>query len=443
MVFTGASAQPIPFAGTSLLWKGVDRYEVEALDTHNGRFRLEMDDHNGYMLAPEGTHPTATIDYSLQPSVNDRVTIDTRIYRFVTAITADGDVLIGATPDASWTNLTYAINDDGGVGGEYQVGSAHPHTTASIDTALDIVTLVSNSSSRIYLYCSVKSAKASSFETPCTALWKFYGDEWCRFTYGANTVMSLHREYDGSLIAGTYEGNVLRLEDGDLDSDQDIYVELLSPYSEGDSPVARKDAEDFQIHGKTGGSVGTINFYVDQQEFPGGPSKTLTYSMLREGVYRAQISDLPPFLRLQVEIFGGMGALSLHAIGLTVSTRPPHVMSLSFGEIVPPNNGDLAWINQVELDVEAAHDLYLDVYKNGVLHCTETVPVRPGYRDVYTVTVPRDTKGRRLALRLRTSYADSEGFNGFECYGAKVRHAATGNFSELEIGQGGDGRSDQ
>lgn len=452
MVFTGASSQPLPFAGTSMLWKGFDRYAIEHLDTNNGRFRFEMDDHNLFMIVPEGADPTATISYdATQPRVGNKVVIDTRTYRFVSDIpNVDGEVMIGDTADETWGRLVGAINGDTppdvtvgeDTGSAWQVASAHPHTTAVIDTNLDIITLTSTSTSRIYLYCNATYAKETIFESPGTSVWKFYGDEWCRFTYGANTVMSLHREFDGSLLAGTYEGNVLRLDDGDLDSEQDIYVEMLTPYADGDLPLNRKDAMDFQIHGKTGGATGTVNIYTDASEFPAGTAKTLVYSMISEGIWRANVEDVGAFLRAQVEIFGSMAALSFHGIGMTFSPRPQHVMALDLGDVIPPNGGDLAWINQVELDVEANHDLYLDIYKNGELHATETVTITPGIRDVYTVVPPRDTKGRRLNLRLRTSYANSEGFNGFECYSAKIRHAGTGNWSELEIGQG-DGRSDE
>jgi hypothetical protein len=444
MVFTGASGEPVPFAGTSMLWKGYDRYGVSALDTKNGRFRYEMDDHNLYMLAPEGSNPIATISYeTTNPRNGDKVIIDSRTYRFVTnEVNANGEVLIGNDADISWTNMMHAINGTGGVAGDYQVASAHPSVVATIDTSSGILTLTATPGSKLFLYCSSPYAKESVFETASTSLWKFYGDEWCRFTYGVNTIMSLHREYDGGLIAGSYEGNVIKIEDGELDSGSDIYIEMLSPYIEGDSPLTRKDPADLQIHGKTGGSVGTVNLYTDATEFPAAPNKTLSYSMMREGIWRADILDLGPFMRVQVEIFGAMSALSFHGFGVTYNARPQHVYSMDLGNIIPPNGGDLAWINQVELEIQSLHNLYLDIYKNGHLHCTETVVVDPDVRDVYTVILPRDTKGRRLAVKLRTSYASSEGFHGFETYMVRVRHQSTGNWTELSVGDT-DQRSDQ
>ena len=445
MVFAGASAQSIPFAGTSMLWKGYDRYGVEKLDTINGRFRFEMDDHQLYMVAPEGNNPVATITYdnTILPVINNKVVIDDRVYRFKSDAVpvANGDVYIGTTADEAWTNMVAAINDD--EAGVYKVASAHPKVTAAIDLGADVVTLTAATRSRMYLFSDCPSANESVFETPSTSVWKFYGNEWTRFTYGVNTVCSLHREYDGGLIAGTYEGNVLEIETGDLDSAQKIYVEMLTPFSDGDSPLTRKDPADFQLHGQTGGSTGTVNFFTDTSDFPLTPIKTLQYSLLADGIWRASLLGVLPFQKIQVEIFGSMSALSFHGLGISYTERPQHVMVLDLNNLIPGNNADLSWINQIEVDCSSDYNLYLDVYKNGLLHCTELVPVNPGVRDVYTIgPLPRDTKGRRLGIILRTSHADGEGAIGFETYAVRVRSGTTGNVTELELGSG-DGRSDQ
>lgn len=445
MVLAGSSSQPVPFAGTSMLWKDIDRYQVEALDTVNGRFRYEMDDHNMYMVAPEGGDPVAYLYYqSEQPRIGDFVRLDTRTYRFVANdVTEDGHVLIGGSADDSWTNMVNAINDtEEDPEGNYQVASPHPHVTAEINTTLNVITFTAAGyTSKLHLACSSPFAKETEFETPAVSVWKFYGDEWRRFTYGENVIMSLHREYDGTLLGGSYQGNVLKLETGDVDSTLPIFIEILTPYTEGESPISRKDPADLQIHGKTGGA-GTINLYTDGTEFPEIPIKTLDFNMINDGIYRADITDLGPFQKLQVEILGNMNALSLHAIGISCTYRPPHAMVVDLTELIPPNNADLAWITQVEFDVSADHDLYFDIYKQGVLHTRETVVVTPGIRDNYTVTIPRETKGRRLQMYLRTSQASGEGFLGFELYALRVRSGTTGNLTELDVSPT-DGRSDE
>jgi len=330
MMFTGASSQPIPYADTSLLWRGENRHGIEALNTETGRFRYSTDNHFIYMLAPEG-----------------------------------------------------------------------------------------------------------SDENP-TSMWRYGGNEWNRYTYPFN-LLSLHTDSIGRLLAGTDAGEIIELESGSGDDGEPSEVHILTPLSEGNSPIARKDPADLQLHAVTGGLFGTIDFYTDRDS---DSVKQVTFATSGSGIYRAQMNDIDAFLRIQARIQGSFVNFSLHALGITYADRPNHVVLLDLGSVIPQEGSDVAWINQVELDVDSeVTPLYLDIYKNGKLHSTETVNVTTGVRDVYTVVPPRDTKARRIGLILRTEDSPAEGFVGFELYNALVRHAATGNVTELKIGTG-DTRSD-
>ena len=63
VVLTGGSLQPIPFQGTSLLWRGQDRHGVPAINTTTGRFRIAVDAYIMYMLIPEGSDTSGNIIY--------------------------------------------------------------------------------------------------------------------------------------------------------------------------------------------------------------------------------------------------------------------------------------------------------------------------------------------------------------------------------------------
>jgi hypothetical protein len=301
MMFSGASSSPIPFAGTSLLWRGIDRYGIGALDIENGRFRMAVDNHFIYMLAPEG-------------SVNP------------------------------------------------------------------------------------------------TSIWRYADDQWWRFTYKHN-IISLHRETSGRMLAGTDDGVVLEIEKGVGDDNQPCAINILTKYVDCGVNTARKDPADLQIHTTTGGVQGVINLYMDRIT---KAAKSIPFSSTVVGSYRAQIQDIGPFLRIQYEILGSFYEMSMHAIGVSFTQRPNNTMSAFLGAIIPPDSSDLAWVNQVELDCYSPENLYLDVYKNGVLHSTELVQVTPNVRDIYTVILPRDTKARRLTMWLRTVSVAAEGQAGFE-----------------------------
>jgi hypothetical protein len=69
MIFNGTSSTPVPFSGTSLLWRDEIRHGVSPLNRDTGRFRMATDNHNLFMLAPEGddTDPTSIWKYQSEP----------------------------------------------------------------------------------------------------------------------------------------------------------------------------------------------------------------------------------------------------------------------------------------------------------------------------------------------------------------------------------------
>jgi len=66
--------------------------------------------------------------------VNQTITVGTKVYKFVAGpVAVEGDILIGASADASLNNLVNAINNDqilGTPGVDHKVLAAHPLVTA-------------------------------------------------------------------------------------------------------------------------------------------------------------------------------------------------------------------------------------------------------------------------------------------------------------------------
>jgi len=330
MSFTGASSQPIPFAGTRMLWLGHERHGVPGLNTVTGRFRCAVDNGIVYMLIPEGS------------------------------------------------------------------------------------------------------------ENP-TALWRYSDGQWQRFTYGSEVLRCLRREPDGSLLAGTTSGKVLELEHGDMDSGQPISINITTPHVDFGAPNARKTPVDVRLQALTGGAVGTLGLYLDRSL---SPAKEIPFSTSIDGIYRASVMDMDKFTRLQAKITGAFNTFVLQGFGMSFNPRPNHVMALDLGWIIPDSGADVAYLTHIELDLESAYDLELDVYKNGVIHSTLPIVVTPNVRDIYNAVPPRDIKARRIGLKLRSTHAAGEGHVGFEFFMGRVRHGVTGNITELTV-TSGDIRSDQ
>ena len=84
------------------------------------------------ILASNGTNVAAT----------NTVTIDGIVYTYVTALTpTEGQVLRGATADASQLNLIRAINHTGTPGTDYSVALAHPTVSASPTVTAGTITI--------------------------------------------------------------------------------------------------------------------------------------------------------------------------------------------------------------------------------------------------------------------------------------------------------------
>jgi hypothetical protein len=84
------------------------------------------------ILASNGTNVAAT----------NTVTIDGKVYTYVTALTpTEGQVLRGATADASQLNLIRAINHTGTPGTDYSVALAHPTVLAAPTVTAGTITI--------------------------------------------------------------------------------------------------------------------------------------------------------------------------------------------------------------------------------------------------------------------------------------------------------------
>lgn len=328
MYFSGQTLESVPPYGTSLLWRGYDRHGIFGLNIESGRFRMEVDNHNLYMLAPEGS-------------------------------------------------------------------------------------------------------------TDPTALWRYdqANQQWERFTY-PYSLLSLHREPDGSLLAGATDGKIVELEIGTQDSGADIPIEILTPIDDGGNPLGYKAPADDQVHADTGGSSGTMTFYKD-----GDANETLSYQFATSspGVYRADITALGRFLRVQRRISGSFATFLLHGFGLSYRPIPQHVVVLDGGYILPRDGANMAWLAESEFDCQSASDLSLLIYKDDVLWRTLPISVTPGVRTLYITTLPNGTKARRLRLMLKAVNGNGSGPVGFEPFGWRVRHRGSGGAIELPIAQGDQG----
>lgn len=113
MSFNGQSSNAIPMAGTSLLWKGENRHETQALNRSTGRFRMATDDHNIIMLAPEGTDEDPSSVWKYQTSPEPQWSRQTYPVTYLSVYREPSGILIAGTDDGAVHELETGTQDDG------------------------------------------------------------------------------------------------------------------------------------------------------------------------------------------------------------------------------------------------------------------------------------------------------------------------------------------
>lgn len=132
---------------------------------------------------------------------------------------------------------------------------------------------------------------------------------WYRHTYPV-TWQAIHREPDGTLLAGTSQGTVYQLDTGTTDAGTLIPVTVWTVQDDGGSPYTRKDPRDARLTLDTGGSTLSAAVHLDASATAG-----LTVSATQTGVGTtvADLSALAAWTRLQWRFSGSVAAFRLIA----------------------------------------------------------------------------------------------------------------------------------
>lgn len=249
--------------------------------------------------------------------------------------------------------------------------------------------------------------------------------QWSRCLY-PDPLLSIWNEPDGTTIAGTNNGKLLELDYGTGDESVNPSVTILTPFSDGGNPLARKDAFDLQFHADTNGNTATVNVYKDGSA---SSASSYTFSTTQPQPYRIQAEDVGSFIRAQIQVTGTFDEFQLSMLDMTFRGRPQHMNYLDTGYVIADDPADVVWLQEVEIDANSPSDLWVQVYLDDRQYCSELVSVTANVRSVYRVPLPRGCKARRPRIVVKTSAADGAGEVGFDPYFVRVRTRNSGNQS--------------
>ncbi len=488
MTLTGITTTPVTQQGITLLWRGQDRHGVEALNIVDGRFRLAVDNHVLYMLAPEGDKYTplvgsedaqwssvtgATVangiltkttanSWSTMGAVSDKYLLSGDGYVEHTITNNETDRVFGfshAGPGLIYTSIDFAIYlHPDHIFLVYEFGVPRgPFSTWEIGDTVRIAVVdgevVCSKNGVVFRTCpqaptyplqvDVTMFRISNTLGPLTIsgnwtsaanlgtniMYRFdtIRSKWYRTVY-SNNLWSLHRDPNGRLITGDADGNVWLLENGSQDNGANIDILLRTPISDNGQALRRKTAFDLTVNGDTGGDTLTLDTMLD-----GSVASAASYEVASTGdfEYRQAVYGLADFSRLQWSITGSFRRFVLRGINLSYRPHPQQRMAVDTGYLRAPGNSDLAWVEEVEISARTSSDLELIPYFDDVAEDTITIIAQPGAYTVYRVPLLRgQNKGRKPRFLLQTTAVAAVGNPGFELEWMRVRFRGTGNESE-------------
>jgi hypothetical protein len=249
----------------------------------------------------------------------------------------------------------------------------------------------------------------------------FATQRWYRHTYGKNWT-AIHREPDGTLIAGDSAGSVYQLETGTQDVTTDIPVVLWTTVDDGDAPQNEKEAQDFQIRLDTGSNAATVAIHLD-----GSTTASDSESVTKDesDIYQYNTSDLSMFRQVQFRVTGNFSTFKWLEYAFSFLVLPATRRAWNLGAF-DATDRDMSWIRRISVKANAAADMTVNLYFDGVAETAKTITVTPSVATVYDVDYGRGIKGRSPKI-LITSTAD------FIPYWATVRLRGTGGETQKDV----------
>lgn len=251
--------------------------------------------------------------------------------------------------------------------------------------------------------------------------------KWMRHTYPYN-MRVIHREPDGTLLIGDAAGHVYQLDTGTSDNGTKISLVLWTPVDDFGSPLYRKDGFDYQILADTGGDTATINLHLDNSGVSGDNASLVAATPL---LFKKNISSLGPWRRVQYRMGGNFNTFKLFEVATNHRLRPMHRFAVDTGYI-QTGKQDLNWVREVRVMACSPTDLELVMDFDGV-QSGGTVGVIPNQTSIYTVPMPKGTKGNQLRIQINAVAAPGTGEVGFELYWIEIRYEGSGNVTDKQI----------
>lgn len=342
-------------------------------------------------------NPDGTLDFDLiplninSPPINPAVAVDGNI---LTYMASDGPRLLSGTvssplraeTDLLWRGYT-----------RYDVGPVNLSGRFSMAISKNILTIVvpeatGNSGSAI-LY-------RHAFGKPA----------WYRHTYastlGSVLWMTVFREPDGTLLAGTNNGFVWVLDNAAVSADNGTAIPVVIYFKTEDygSPRTKKDPTFYTVRLDTGGTAAGLSFYLD-----GSTTAALNINPLHtgEGIFQYALDSLANHRQLTTRLTGSFTTFRFYDWSVDYIALPDGRTRWQIGPVDLGNGQDMVWLRKVKVKYVSSAAVSLSAKFDGTVRGTASIPAA-GDPTNQLAFFGRECKGSQLSSFILDA-------NGGEC----------------------------
>ncbi len=256
----------------------------------------------------------------------------------------------------------------------------------------------------------------------------FNKGRWYRGTY-PNAFTCVHREPDGTVIAGDSSGFTWVLDSGTADGATAIAPVVWTPVDADNLNLQKKDPFDISLEMDTGNTQAAVAIHLDASGTVAS-NGSLTPTCNGHQFYKKNVSDIASFRQAQLRITGSLPAFKLYSWNLSYRVRPQQRMYVDTG-YVKVERQDVTWMRFIRLMVNSPANLTVTPYFDDVAFTASTLTVTANKAKLYEIDLGREIKGGQPRITIATtSSAGTTEPLGFELYWIDFAYRPSGNENE-------------
>lgn len=223
-------------------------------------------------------------------------------------------------------------------------------------------------------------------------VYHFAQQRWYRFVY-PQAFRSIHREQDGTLIAGDASGYVRQLDLATkTDDGSNIPVTVWTASDDNGDQFGYKNAQNLSLRLDTGSVSAAISIHLNGNSVQ---NRSLITAQATTDVLVSNAAETAEFIQIQFRITGSFSTFVFRGLSLRYLDNPPPLVLYDTGFVDLIGANELAWVRRIHIKARSTVTLTITPYYDGAAGVARTITVggNSGRVVVFTVDGGREDKG--------------------------------------------------